>query len=77
LYEEKFLKEVLDNCTGTSYPAISSGDLGNIPIFLPCLSEQQKIADFLSAIDEKIEVSEKKLEKLIEWKKGLLQQMFV
>lgn len=49
----------------------------NIYINLPTLEEQQKIADFLSSIDTKIEKIEKKLENLKEFKKGLLQQMFV
>lgn len=44
---------------------------------LPTLEEQEKIADFLSSIDSKIESIEKELEGLKEFKKGLLQQMFV
>ena len=43
----------------------------------PILEEQQKIADFLSSIDNKIESIEKELEGLKEFKRGLLQQMFV
>ena len=48
-----------------------------IKIKLPCLEEQQKIADFLSSIDDKIEKLSSKLEELKEFKKGLLQQMFI
>lgn len=44
---------------------------------MPCLQEQQKIANFLSTIDKKLEKEEEKLEALRTWKKGLLQQMFV
>jgi len=43
----------------------------------PTLAEQEKIAEFLSSVDKKIELEEEKLNKLKEYKKGLLQKMFV
>lgn len=48
-----------------------------IKINLPSLPEQEKIADFLSSIDEKIEKVSEELGKIEEFKKGLLQGMFV
>lgn len=45
-----------------------------IPI--PCLEEQQKIADFLATYDEAISCAKQELDKWKELKKGLLQQMF-
>jgi type I restriction enzyme S subunit len=43
----------------------------------PTITEQEKIAEFLSSIDKKIELEENRLEKLKGYKKGLLQKMFV
>ena len=40
------------------------------------MSEQQKIADCLSSLDEVIELQAKKLEALQTHKKGLMQQLF-
>ena len=77
LHEKSFLDEVMNRCTGTSYPAINSSDLSTIEIGIPCLEEQTKIANFLSAIDQKIEVVAQQIEQAKQWKKGLLQQMFV
>jgi len=51
--------------------------LENIKIKLPCLEEQTKIADFLSAFDRKLDNQKAQLEHWKQIKKGLLQQMFV
>lgn len=49
----------------------------DMPILLPLEPEQKKIADFLSAIDDKINLVNQQLEKTRNFKKGLLQQMFI
>ncbi len=66
---------------------ISSGDgtrgglnlklVGGYVVIVPCLAEQQKIADCLSSLDEVIEKQKATLAAWEELKKGLLQQMFV
>lgn len=56
---------------------ISKSEMMKIKINLPTLKEQEKIADFLFGIDEKIEKVSDELEKMEEFKKGLLQGMFV
>ncbi len=58
-------------------PSLSKKTIEKIEILLPCENEQQKIADFLSSIDDKITIENNKLDKLKQWKQGLLQQMFV
>jgi type I restriction enzyme S subunit len=49
----------------------------DMPLLLPTKPEQEKIANFLSAIDDKINLANQQLEKTKEYKKGLLQQMFI
>lgn len=47
-----------------------------LEILIPSTEEQIKIANFLSAIDDKINHCQSQIEKMEVWKKGLLQQMF-
>lgn len=51
--------------------------LKNRSIFVPQLEEQQKIAAFLTEIDEMINSHQQKITQAEEWKKGLMQRMFV
>ena len=63
--------------TSSGIPHISANQINEFKIYFPCYNEQVKIANFLSAIDEKISRTENQIQKTQEWKKGLLQQMFV
>ena len=63
--------------TSSGIPHISGKQIQDYEISYPCLEEQTKIANFLSAIDQKIEVVAQQIEQAKTWKKGLLQQMFV
>lgn len=63
---------------GKSIVHIQAKQLGKIFVEYPVdKDEQQKIADFLSALDTVIQKQKETLEKWQELKKGLLQQMFV
>lgn len=56
---------------------IKNQDFFDMPILYPCLAEQTKIANFLTAIDQKIDNVAEQIDHAKTWKKGLLQQMFV
>ncbi|PPR10732.1 MAG: hypothetical protein CFH43_01192, partial [Proteobacteria bacterium] len=73
---DKFTRKVILRCTGTSYPAINSSDLSTISIQSPEKPEQQKIADFLSAVDERVDGLRRKKELLEQYKKGVMQKIF-
>ncbi len=75
---EAFLRVVLDNCTGTSYPAINSNDLANIVVSFPNnKAEQEIIGTLFRNLDNLITLHQHKLEKLKNIKKSLLEKMFV
>ena len=73
----KYLKEREYMANGTGQKELSEKDFLNFSVSIPCLEEQQKIADFLSAYDEAISYAKQELEHWKQLKKGLLQQMFV
>lgn len=87
LSQNKFLSIVLSSgrlryrlsnlATGTSgsMKNISQGDLTTLPIALPPLAEQQKIADILSTGDRAIDTQRKLITALTQRKKALAQQL--
>ena len=61
LQTDSFVKVVLDNCTGTSYPAINSNDLSNLEIDLPTSEdEQRRIGCFITNLDHLITLHHRK-----------------
>lgn len=63
--------------SGTAQPKLNLKNLKDIPVINPILEEQTKIANFLTAIDQKIDNVAEQIDHAKTWKKGLLQQMFV
>lgn len=63
--------------TSSGIPHISAKQIREFTIGFPCLEEQTKIANFLTALDRKIESVSQQISHTQTFKRGLLQQMFV
>ena len=72
----KYNKAVMVRCTGSSYPAINSNDLFEIPFYKCGILEQKKIASFLSLLDERIATQNKIIEDLKKLKCAIIDEVF-
>ena len=77
IFSDTFRKYVDVVNTSSGIPHISSKQINEFTMWFPSIKEQQKIADFLSAIDDKLTLEKERLEALKRYKQGLLQKMFV
>jgi type I restriction enzyme S subunit len=57
-------------------PGINAEEFGKYKFYIPDIGEQQKIADFLTAVDDRISGIQKKVELLKKYKKGVIKKIF-
>ena len=69
-------KQVMIIAQGTKVLGIATSRLRKIKLSIPSLPEQQKIASFLTAVDDKIQQLQRKKELLEQYKKGIMQKIF-
>ena len=62
--------------TGSGREGLNFQSIRQISLHIPTHSEQLKITNFLSTIDDKINQTESQLQQTQQYKKGLLQNMF-
>lgn len=72
-----YRKKVIKLAQWSTRYNLSKNNFMKMKFLFPRNKEQRIISDFLSRIDEKIEKESIKIEKSLEFKKGLLQQMFI
>ena len=72
-----FKLEILKRLEGSVRLILSAESLKNIEIFIPPLDEQDKISSFMITLTKNLELSKIELDNFKEFKKGLLQKMFV
>ena len=78
IFSSSFTKELKKMLVAGAQPNISTSEIESIILNMPTSEkEQQKIADFLSAIDESIEKVTEQISQTQSFKKAMLQQMFV
>ena len=74
---EVFRANVVVLAQGITRYNISKTEFMKLPVLIPNMEEQTKIANFLTAIDDKINNAQTQLAAAKRYKQGLLQQMFV
>ena len=80
-FNEKYIFYAFQNINWKKYdestgvPSLSCKTIENITYYIPNKNEQEKIANFLSLLDKKIELQQQKIEALKIYKKGLMQKL--
>ncbi|WP_298463452.1 restriction endonuclease subunit S [uncultured Mitsuokella sp.] len=78
LQRKDFVNNVLNRCTGTSYPAINANILAELTVSCPVdIQEQIKIGQYFKRLDYLITLHQRKLDQLQTMKKFMLQNMFI
>ncbi len=73
----KYRKEVVKLAQGSTRYNISKLEFMKLKLFVPQILEQQKIANFLISIDNLLDAKQQEIIQAEQWKKGLMQNMFV
>lgn len=77
IQKDSFVTDVLNRCTGTSYPAINPSSLKEVAVHTPQRAEEEQgVGLFFYELDMALESGEKKLEKLRQFKQSMLVKMF-
>ena len=70
-------KEMAKRAQGKSVVHLHNNDLAQIKLWYPSVTEQRKISQYFSGLDTLITLHQRKLEKLQNLKKAMLEKMFI
>ena len=73
----KTMSRKVNSSQGSAIKGITSDEIKSYNLFLPNVKEQKRIAEFLTALDEKIRIEENQLELLESAYKALMAQVFL
>ena len=73
---ERIKKWAEEKASGSTFLEISGRQLETMPVNLPSLVEQQAIGSFFSHLDDLITLHQRKYDKLVVFKKSMLEKMF-
>ncbi len=76
-YSDKAREYMKSQSAGSTIFYIARESFENMPVMIPSREEQQKIGSYFSHLDSLISLQQRKLEKLKNIKKSLLEKMFV
>ena len=77
IFSNSFYKRVMSMTAKTSVDSVRLEMISDMIIPIPNVEEQARLGEYFSNIDSLITLQQRNLEQMKEYKKGLLQQMFV
>lgn len=69
--------EIVSKSIGSKMPRADWNSLAESEFHFPLIEEQKKVSDFLTLLDKNIQKQQKKIDKLKELKKGIMQKIFM
>ena len=74
---DEVVREIAYTCTGTGQKVLSFLDLQKMKVRVPSFDEQKEIATYFDSLDHLIILHQRKIDKIKNMKKAMLDQMFI
>lgn len=74
---DEVVREIAYTCTGTGQKVLSFLNLQKMKVRVPSFNEQKEIATYFDSLDNLITLHQRKIDKIKNMKKAMLNQMFI